>query len=290
MAVSDDDVEVVQLPRGRTLALRKATLADVPGLTRMYQSLSDEDRYRRFFSVSRPHKQLMERFVEANENGGLWLVAVAADGTIVADVGYTLLANGDAEVAITVSEDWRGWLGPFLLETITERSAAHGIHNLRATILLDNRKMLRLIARRGCAVVDYPDTSIIELTMSTADGMPGWPPVHDRPRLLVEGCRGRWHGLEAARRAGWDVITCAGPGSSHVGACPLLTGGRCPLVDDADEIVTAFPESDRRGLELAAAHADRDTAAPIVTDKNWRPEAIPAVTVHAGAKNEKDQA
>jgi RimJ/RimL family protein N-acetyltransferase len=287
--VSDDDGELVQLPEGHTLALRTATLADVPGLTRMYKSLSDEDRYRRFFSVSRPRKQLMERFVEANEKGGLWLVAVADDGTIVADVGYTLLANGDAEVAITVSEHWRGWLGPFLLETIAERAAARGIHNLRATILLENRKMLRLAARRGCAIVDYPDASMVELTMATDHGIPGWAPVHDRPRLLVEGCGGRWHGLDAARRAGWDVIACAGPGSSRVGPCPLLTeGGHCPLVDDADEIVTAFPASDERGVELAAAHARRGTAAPIVADADWRPEAVPPIAVDAPATNEKD--
>jgi hypothetical protein len=288
--VSNDDREVVPLPEGHALALRKATLADVPELTRMYQNLSDEDRYRRFFSVSRPHKELMERFVEANEKGGLWLVAVADDGTIVADVGYTLLANGDAEVAITVSENWRGWLGPFLLETIAERAAAHDIHNLRATILLENRKMLRLAARRGCAIVDYPDASIVELTMATDHGRPGWPPVHERPRLLVEGCGGRWHGLDAARRAGWDVIACAGPGSSRVGACPLLTGGRCPLVDDADEIVTAFPENDGRGVELAAAHAHQGTAAPVVADKDWRPGAITAVTIEPATRNGTNQA
>jgi hypothetical protein len=286
--VSNDDGEVVQLAGGHTLALRRATRADVPGLIRMYESLSDEDRYRRFFSVSRPHKRLMERFVEANDSGGLWLVAEADDGTIVADVGYTLLANGDAEVAITVSKDWRGWLGPFLLETIAERAAAHGIHNLRATILLENRKMLRLAARRGCAIVDYPDASMVELTMATDHGMPGWPPVHDRPRLLVEGCGGRWHGLDAARRAGWDVITCAGPGSSRVGPCPLLTGGPCPLVDDADEIVTAFPQRDRRGVELAVAHANRGTAAPVLTDEDWRPDAIPPI-VESVAKNERDR-
>jgi hypothetical protein len=286
--VSNDDGEVVQLAGGHTLVLRQATPADVPGLTRMYESLSDEDRYRRFFSVSHPHKHLMERFVDANESGGLWLVAVADDGTIVADVGYTLLANGDAEVAVTVTKDWRGWLGPFLLETIAERAAAHGIHNLRATILLENRKMLRLAARRGCAIVDYPDASMVELTMATDHGMPGWPPVHDRPRLLVEGCGGRWHGLDAARRAGWDVITCAGPGSSRVGPCPLLTGGRCPLVDDADEIVTAFPERDGRGVELAVAHARRGTAAPVLTDEDWRPDAIPPI-VESVAEIERDQ-
>jgi RimJ/RimL family protein N-acetyltransferase len=287
--VSDDDVEVVHLPEDHTLTIRPATHEDAPELMRMYRALSDEDRYRRFFSVSQPHEELMERFVASNEHGGLWLVAVADDGTIVGDVGYTLLANGDAELAITVTQHWRGWLGPFLLETIAERAAAHGIRNLRATILLDNRKMLRLAARRGCAIVDYPDASIVELTMSTDRGMPGWPPAHDRPRLLVEGCGGRWHGQDAARRAGWDVITCAGPGSSRVGPCPLLTGGRCPLVDDADEIVLAFPETDRRRAEIAGAHARHGTAAPIVADKDWRPDSVPLGATGSAKSQQKDR-
>ena len=153
---------------------------------RMYESLSTEDRYRRFFSMARPQRRVMERLVDAAAGGGLWLVAVTDDGTIVADVGFTTLPDGDAELAITVTQPWRGWLGPFLLDVLAHRAAAHGIHNLRATVLLENRKMLRLAARRGCATFSYPDNNIIELTMASGEGMPGWPPAHDRPRLLVE--------------------------------------------------------------------------------------------------------
>ena len=270
--MSDEDTEVIPLAGGRTLTVRAATSEDVDELTRMYQSLSPDDRYRRFFSMARPQRRVMERLVDAAATGGLWLVAVTDDGAIVADVGFTALPDGDAELAITVTEPWRGWLGPFLLDVLAHRAAAHGIHNLRATVLLENRKMLRLAARRGCATFSYPDTNIIELTMASGKGMPGWPPAHDRRRLLVEGCGGRWRGVHDAERAGWDVITCAGPGTSRVPTCPLLTGGRCPLVDEADEIVLAFPADDPRRAQLAAAHEAAGLPVPVVTDEDWTAE------------------
>jgi hypothetical protein len=270
--MSDVETEVISLADGRTLTIRAATRRDVDELMRMYRSLSAEDRYRRFFSMAGPQRRVVERLVDAAATGGLWLVAVNDDGTIVADVGFTALPDGDAELAITVTEPWRGWLGPFLLDDLAHRAAAHEIHNLRATVLLENRKMLRLAARRGCATFSYPDTNIIELTMATGEGMPGWPPADDRPHLLVEGCGGRWRGRHDAEEAGWDVITCAGPGTTHVPTCPVLTGGRCPLVDDANEIVLAFPDDDPRRAQLIAAHEAAGLTVPVVADQDWNAE------------------
>jgi hypothetical protein len=266
--MTDDGTEVLRVPDGRTLTIRPAISDDVDGLLKMYASLSPEDRYRRFFSGSRPARRVIERLVDAPAKGGEWLVAMDDDGTIVADVGYTALPNGDAELAITVTKPWRGWLGPYLLDLAARRANAKGIANLRADILLENRKMLTLAARRGCATVDHPDRNVIELTMSTGEGMPGWPPAHERHRLLVEGCGGRWRNESAARAAGWDVIACAGPGSRWVPGCPMLTGGRCPLVDDADVVVMAFPPGDRRRADLLEAHARLAPDVRVVMDED----------------------
>ncbi len=269
--MSDDASEIVALPGGQSLTVRAATNEDLDGLVTMYRGLSSEDRYRRFFSASTPATRVIERLLEAPATGGLWLVAVTDDGTIVGDVGYTALPNGDAEFAITVTKSWRGWLGPYLLDVLARRAAANGIRNLRADILMENRKMLRLAERRGCATVDYPDATIVELTMSTGAGMPGWPATHTRPRLLVEGCGGRWRGAREARAAGWDVITCAGPGSSRVPVCPMLNGGTCPLVDGADAVVMVLPPGDPRREALLDAHSRLVPDIRIVPDEDWAP-------------------
>jgi hypothetical protein len=267
----DEDAEVITMADGRRLTVRPAVADDVDGLLRMYESLSADDRDRRFFSVSRPQRRLIERLLDTARSDGLWLVAVTDDGAIVADVGYTGLPDGDAELAITVTEPWRGWLGPYLFDLLCQRAAAHGVANLRANVLLENRRMLRLLARRGCATVSFPDTAIVEMTVSSGEGMPGWPPASGHPRLLVEGCGGRWARAAEAERAGWTVVACAGPGSNQVPSCPLLEGGRCPLVDGADEIVLGFAPNDPRRAELAEVHAARMPDKPVHRADQWDP-------------------
>jgi len=152
-----DRVTNVPLPEGHTLTVRPATTGDIDGLMALYDSLSNEDRHLRFFTLTRPRRQVMEHFIEANYKHGLWLVAVTDGGEIVADGGYTRLPDGDAEFALTVRKDWRGWLGPFLLDLLLHDAGEHDIDNLRAIVLRENRPMMRLIERHGYACIDQPD-------------------------------------------------------------------------------------------------------------------------------------
>ena len=244
----------IELPDGGVLTIRRATANDIDGLHALYESLAVEDRRLRFFTASGPARYVLERFVGANEHGGLWLVAVAPSGDIVADGGYMLLDDGDADLGLTVAKEWRGWLGPYLLDVLARDAGEHGIRNLRADVLRENRPMLALVQHRGYAAVDQPDWSVATVTLSTGGGRPHWSPAHRRPRLLVEGCGGRWPGADAAKAAGWDVVTCAGPGSRSVRSCPVLEGEPCPLVEGADLVVLALPRSDPRHAALVEAH------------------------------------
>jgi RimJ/RimL family protein N-acetyltransferase len=264
----------VSLPEGHTLTVRPATTNDIDGLMALYQSLSTDDRHRRFFTVSRPRRELMERFIEANQKDGLWLVAVTDGGEIVADGGYTRLRDGDAEFALTVRNDWRGWLGSFLLDLLLRDAGEHDIENLRAVVLRENRPMVRLMERHGYAIVDQPDWEILEATVSTHGGRPSWPRLHEHRRLLVESCSGRWHADIQAWHAGWDVVACPGPGAHSVGVCPLLDGRRCPLVDGADAVVVAAHPSDPYHDRLLAAHRTTSTGIPVLDEAEATPEDV----------------
>ena len=265
---------VVPLPCGRSLLVRRATLDDVDGLLALYGDLSAEDCHARFFSGYRPTRAFLERWVRRNDEGGLVLVGEAADGAIVADVGYVLLPNGDGEFAISVAPHWRGWLGAYLLDLLAEEAAARGVPNLEAQILTTNRPMRALISRRGHAVTGHDGWSVVDVVIGTRGTVPSWPGARDRPRLLVEGAGGHWHAEEEAKKAGYQVVTCPGPAAREGRPCPLLSGGSCPLVDGADALVVALPTSDPRAAALLAAHRAA-SGRPVVDERaGARPRVI----------------
>ena len=80
-----------------------------------------------------------------------------------------------------------------------------------------------------------------------------------RPRVLVEirdGAEawGLWRVLE---RAGYAVSWCPGPDRASGTSCPLVTRGACPLVEDADVVLSALGppiDSWRAVLEASRRH------------------------------------
>jgi ribosomal protein S18 acetylase RimI-like enzyme len=268
MVAHPTDRRTITLPRGDTLVIRAVTPADVDRLKALYAGLDERDTYRRFFSVFRPRDAFFERMAAPEERGGFGLVAAVAgtapggDDRIVAEAGYTLLPDGDGELAITVAASWRGWLGPYLLDALLEAAAARGVANLQADVLVTNGPMLALVRSRGYATVDHPDGTLVRVTIGAAARTPSWPPERDRPRVLVESPGGRWHAEDGARAAGLQVIVCPGPGASR-SRCPALEGHTCPLVAGADAVVISHPLPDDRWVALPDAHRAVHPGVPV---------------------------
>jgi hypothetical protein len=147
----DGIVETVRLSDGRALIVRTVTRADVDGLDALFEGLSNEDRYRRFFGYSHPGRGFLEQMTRAEEEGGYRLVAVVSgpEDRLVAEAGYYMLPDGNGEFALTIAAGWRGWLGPYLLDALVAAAAARGVPNLQADILLENVQMLALVSHRG---------------------------------------------------------------------------------------------------------------------------------------------
>lgn len=157
-AAAEADVLVtVSLGNGRTLTVRTVNEGDVDGLAELFNGLSDEDRYFRFFSFSHPSRGFLEQMTRAQGEGGYRLVAVLSgpDPELVAEAGYALLPDGNGDFALTVAAGWRGWLGPYLLDAVVDAAVARGVPNLQADILFDNARMLALAAHRGYTTLRY---------------------------------------------------------------------------------------------------------------------------------------
>jgi hypothetical protein len=242
--------------------------SDVDGLIALYAGLSVDDQYRRFFSGHPPPDSFVQKMTNVTERGGFGLVAVIEGSNntsrIVGEATYELLPNGDGELGITIAEDARGWLGPYLLDALVEAAAARDVPNLEADVLVTNRRMLTMLRERGYAVVNHDEQpAVVRVAIGATQRIPTWPTTHDRPRLLVEVPGGRWHAEEAARAAGFQVLACPGPllGWSH---CPALRGEACPLASGADVIVDAVP--DKAGRSLLDAHRRIHSSVPICVE------------------------
>jgi hypothetical protein len=152
----DGVLATANLSGGRTLTVRTVTGADVEGLNALFEGLSDEDRYYRFFGMSHPGRKFLEQMTRAAQEGGYRLVAVVSGpgDQLVAEAGYAILPDGNGEFALTIAAGWRSWLGPYLLDALVAAAAARGVPNLQADILVENIPMLALISHRGYVTLD----------------------------------------------------------------------------------------------------------------------------------------
>jgi hypothetical protein len=116
-----------------------------------------------------------------------------------------------------------------------------------------------------------------------------WPEPTGRPRVLIENPDGAdlWAHAEILREAGYQVAVCSGPQQpearpSWLGRrpgdfpdptdlpvdavrtrCPLVEHGHCPLVEDADVVVSTTSLADSR--EILATISSRGTP-PLVVE------------------------
>ncbi len=140
----------VVLSDGGTVRIRPVRADDEPGALALYERLSDESIYLRFFSpVPRPTAVQLERLTSIDYHDRMVLVAQLGE-EIVAIARYDRCGDGEAEVAFTVDDDQQGrGLATLLLEHLAVVARGNGIHVFLADTLADNMKMLNVFAAAG---------------------------------------------------------------------------------------------------------------------------------------------
>ena len=267
-----DAVRTIELTAGHRLEIRSMTIADADLLDQLYQTLSTGDLHLRFFAAFRPTRPFLEKWATIGEHGGYSVIAVEHRGEgsrPVAEAGYAMLTDGFGELAVTVAPDWRGWLGPYLIDVLAEHAAAAGLLGLRAEVLTENTTMRRLLARRGAVVAEH-DAGTVQLVIGTSTRVAPWIATDERPRVLVEAAGGRWSAERAAHAAGFATRVCQGPGQVQGQGrepsrrCPLLEGGTCPVAAEADAIVMLLPRDDERTAQIVERHVATRPGVPLL--------------------------
>jgi len=160
---------------GDELTIRPITTTDERALQELYYSLSDQDRYLRFFF---PVKEFRHRSVQPTVNidystNMILVCETTSPEGEVRIVGWgALLKTGDpskAEVAFITDSEWRGQgMAKFLLKHLIQIAREQGYRTLVGSTLAENRPMLRLVQHSGypCEIkVDQGDVDFsLDLT------------------------------------------------------------------------------------------------------------------------------
>jgi acetyltransferase len=165
--------ENVTLRNGRSVLLRPIRPEDEPAHLELFERLTPEDIYYRFFNVIRrmTHSQLA-RFTQIDYDREMAFIATVTgeDGKpetlgVVRAVGDP--DNSRAEFAIVVRSDLkRQGLGSALLDKLIRYCRGKGTGELFAHALPDNRAVLTLAARHGFGRQRLPGDDVVELRLT----------------------------------------------------------------------------------------------------------------------------
>jgi acetyl coenzyme A synthetase (ADP forming)-like protein len=187
---SDWEGDVV-LADGATVHMRAMRADDEPRLGQMYERMSSDSVYYRFFSpVPRATATLLEldRLGQAGHAGR---VAVSGDD-IVAAARYDTVKPGVAEVAFVVADEYQGrGVGTLLLEHLAVIARSHGIHTFAADTLPDNAKMLGMFAAAGWARDCHFDGGTVRTQFSIVPSAESTAAIADREHVAESASMAR---------------------------------------------------------------------------------------------------
>jgi RimJ/RimL family protein N-acetyltransferase len=167
--------------------LRPIRPDDAGALTALYDRLSLESAYQRFFTVMRRLPPDWARtLADVDHDRRAAIGAVDPDSELVGVARYDWdAASDEAEIALVVQDAWQNrGLGTILLAALVDHAISRGIARFRAYVLADNHRMLRLIGELGLVSERSLDQGVVSLRFtrrpdreSRRDGLPSAPGV-----------------------------------------------------------------------------------------------------------------
>lgn len=165
----------IQVRNNDWLYLRPVLPGDVERTLNGPVEFSMETLYRRFQSVRRPTKALLEYLFEVDyDDHFVWVMTEGALGPVVADARFVREGHDatTAEVAFTVGDDYQGrGIGTFLMSALVVSAQYVGVESFTARVLSDNLAMRKIFDRFG-AHWEREDVNVVITTMPV-------PPVDD---------------------------------------------------------------------------------------------------------------
>jgi GNAT superfamily N-acetyltransferase len=151
---NEDYREDITLPDGGTMRLRLVRVDDRDGIMEAFQRLSAETRVQRWFY---PKMTLTEAELDAlvapadDSHGAISAIELAADGSEKSGIGMARFVRSaerpeNAEIAITIVDDWQGLgIGRILLHRLLAMISERGIPFVDGRVQSENLTMRHLL-------------------------------------------------------------------------------------------------------------------------------------------------
>jgi RimJ/RimL family protein N-acetyltransferase len=141
--------EVVSLPDDGTVLVRPIELTDAFRLRRMFERLSPETVYHRFFApIPQPRDAMLRHLAAVDHHSREGLVAVTGNELVGLAQYDGRVGSDEAEVAITVEDAWQGrGLGTALLQRLGRLGARRGLTAFTAVVMGENTAAVRFLKR-----------------------------------------------------------------------------------------------------------------------------------------------
>jgi acyl-CoA synthetase (NDP forming)/GNAT superfamily N-acetyltransferase len=156
------------LADGRTVEIRPAAQADFDAVKALHQSMSPDNAYLRFFSLSRlAAEKEAQRVTRAAGPDHAALLAVF-DGAVVGLASFEVARDGSntAEVAFAVADTMHHQgIATLLLEHLVSLARARQLDALTADTLSENTGMLRVFSAAGLPVLSRREDGVVSITI-----------------------------------------------------------------------------------------------------------------------------
>ncbi len=162
-----DEADIV-LRDGAAIRLRPIRPDDTLGLLALYDRLSPESLYFRFFAVPDKDRGKAEYLTHVDYDQRYAVVAETG-GAIVGVARFERIKERPthAEVAFTVADDFQGrGLGSRLFRRLAELALARGIAVFEAEVLKNNESMLRIFERSGLASTTSDQGNVLAISLT----------------------------------------------------------------------------------------------------------------------------
>lgn len=157
----DDYQYTKMLPMGKHLEFRPLLPSDEFESRNFFYSLQDDTIYYRFFNKRKvfSREMLQKQWASVDYRRNMSIIGIRQIGRrkqIIAIGSYAEAEESAAEVAFLVKEDLHGLgIGSYLLEILEGIARKNGYSKFVATVLAENRKMIRVFQKR------YPNAKVL---------------------------------------------------------------------------------------------------------------------------------